>query len=90
MIIRQVSFSVTSVIYVATTVTITTLVILAAGPKREYPDGGGVNWGSTNNKYHKQNGLRTLIHWFEHIHNNWRRMMGLERTNAMMNTRGMG
>ena len=56
--------------YVATTVTITTLVILAAGPKREYPDGGGgVNWGSTNNKCHKQNGLRTLIHWFEHIHN---------------------
>ena len=29
-----------TVIYVATTVTITTLVILAAGPKREYPDGG--------------------------------------------------
>ena len=77
------------VIYVATTVTITTLVIPAAGPKREYPD-GGVNWGSTNNKCHKQNGLRTLIHGFEHIHNNWRRMMGLERTNAMMNTRGMG
>ena len=60
------------VIYVATTVTITTLVILAAGPKREYPD-GGVNKGSTNNKCHKQNGLRTLIHWFEHVHNNWRR-----------------
>ena len=30
-----------TVIYVATTVTITTLVIPAAGPKREYPDGGG-------------------------------------------------
>ena len=49
-------------IYVATKVTITTLIILTTGPKREYPDGGGVNWGSTINKGHTLNGLRTFIH----------------------------
>ena len=32
-------------IYVATKVTITTLIILATGPKREYPDGGGGSTG---------------------------------------------
>ena len=37
-------------------VTITTLIILVTGPKREYPD-RGVNWKSTINKGHILNGL---------------------------------
>ena len=44
MVLGNLKKTVMLVIYVATTVTITTLVILAAGPKREYPD-GGVNGG---------------------------------------------
>ena len=39
-------------------VTISTLIIQATGPKREYPD-RGVNWGSTINKGHILNGLLT-------------------------------
>ena len=76
------------VIYVATTVTTTTLIILAAGPKREYPDGGQL--GSTINKGYTHNGRRTFIHGLSThitIGDEW---WDVERTNELMNTRGIG
>ena len=65
---------VTVVIYVATMVTITTLVILAAGPKRTWMGGGSTGEARlikvihTTVFVHSFTGSNTYI-------NNWRRMM---------------